>query len=99
MLKWAWERISVLTSHRAVQAPAAVAVPRNAAPALSIAAVALRVRKRVVAISSTGFDPSTLQRTAALPVTSPTFTSADPRRPGVRARWKEQNRLPSPRFS
>ena len=92
MLKWAWERINVLTSHRQMQAPAA-ALPRKLAATSSIAAVAQRVKNRVVAISVVGFDPTTLQSATALPVSSPTFSSIDPRRPGVRPRWKEQNRL------
>ena len=87
MLKWAWERINVLTSHGEMQAPVA-AQPRNLAATSSIAAVAQRVKNRVVAISVVGFDPITLQSATALPVSSPTFASIDPRRPGVRPRWK-----------
>ena len=92
MLKWAWERINVLTLHREMQAPVA-ALPRNLAATSSVAAVAQRVKNRVVAISVVGFDPNALQSAIDIPVSSPTFASIDPRRPGVRPRWKEQNRL------
>ena len=92
MLKWAWERINVLTLHREMQAPVA-ALPRKLAATSSIAAVEQRVKNRVVANSVVGFDPTTLQSAAALPMPSPTFASINPRRPGVRPRWKEQNRL------
>ena len=91
MLKWAWERISVLTVHLEKLAHVA-ALPRNLAATSSIAAVAQRVKIRVVALSVVGFDPATLHRATALPVL-PTFASIDPRRPGVRPRWKEKNRL------
>ena len=92
MLKWAWERINVLTLHREMQAPVAT-LPRNLAATASVAAAAQRAKNRVVAISVVRFDPTTLQNAAAFPVPSQTFVSIDPRRPGVRPRWKEQNRL------
>ena len=82
----------MLTLHREMQAPVA-ALPRNLAATSSVAAVAQRVKNRVVAISVVGFDPATFKSAAALPEPSPTFVSIDPRRPGVRPRWKEQNRL------
>ena len=92
MLKWAWERINALTLDLEMQAPVA-ALPRNLAATSSVSAVAQRAKNRVVAISVVGFDPTTLQNATAPPVSSPTFASIDPRRPGVRPRWKEQNRL------
>ena len=92
MLKWAWERINVLTLRREMQSPV-TALPRKLAATSSIAAVAQRVKNRVVAISVVGFDPTTLQSATTLPVSSPTFSSIDPRRPGVRPRCKEHNRL------
>lgn len=88
MFNWARERISVLTLQRRDPGGDRLSVQ----PELSIAAVAQHVRKRVVAISSAG-------DAAAGPANLPAFTPGRSRRPGVHARWKEQNRLPSRRFS
>lgn len=56
-----------------------------------------RPTKRVAAISSSSIDASTAPEASAGNQIVTTRAASSPRRPGVEARWKEQNRVPYPR--
>lgn len=98
MLKWARERLRVLTSFRGDHANAIGSVSRDLPPLFIVAAAPQRVTRRVVVISSAGFELSSDQGGLALPKNLPTLAIMSPRRPGVHARWKVQNRLPFQRM-
>ena len=97
MLKWAKARIHRLTLSRASLTDA-IAAGGSDAQASMFSAAAQRTSRRLVALSSSGFDsPTAREIIGALeraPTRTPTASSAAPRRPGVHARWKEQNRVP-----
>ena len=84
----------MLMLHQAGHEDAMAAAGSDAASSLMIADAAQRATKRLVAISSAGFDPMAVRELLRTPVYTPTRTVASPRRPGVHARWKEQNRVP-----
>lgn len=95
MLKWAKARIHQFTLSRASLTDAIAA---GDAQASMISAAAQRVSRRLVALSSSGFDsPTAREITKALERTHARACAASsvaPRRPGMQARWKEQNRVP-----
>ena len=80
MFKWAKERIRLLAGHPAERANALVAASINA-PSLIITGEASRVTTRIVAISTVEIDALAGRK------------KLNPTRPGVHARWKEQNRV------
>ena len=84
----------MLMLHQAGHEDAMAAAGSDSASSLMIADAAQRATKRLVAISSAGFDPMAVRELLRTPVYAPTRTVASPRRPGVHARWKEQNRVP-----
>ena len=88
MFKWARERVRVLSLRGVERANA------GASPSLNLAAVAQRVTIRVVAISSAGIDVIAGNKLLATSARAPIRKSLSLRRPGVHARWKEQNRVP-----
>ncbi|MCY7386448.1 MAG: hypothetical protein LH481_00010 [Burkholderiales bacterium] len=92
MLKWARDRFSGLTDD-SDQTTDIVSTVGNQMPALAVA-VATPATQRVVAISSVGFDAAAIGQALAAPKKLPRLKLLAPRRPGVHARWKEQNRLP-----
>ena len=94
MLKWARERVRMLMLHQAGHEDAISAAGSDAASSLMIKDAAQRATKRLVAISSAGFDPMLVRELLRAPVSAPTRAVASPRRPGMHARWKEQNRVP-----
>ena len=94
MMKWARERVCMLMLHQVGHEDAMAAAGGDAASSLMIAEAAQRATKRLVAISSAGFDPMAVRELLRAPVYAPTRTVVSPRRPGVHARWKEQNRVP-----
>ena len=94
MLKWARERVRMLMLHQAGHENPIVAAGSDVASSSMIKDAAQRATKRLVAISSAGFDPMAVRELLRTPVYTPTRTVASPRRPGVHARWKEQNRVP-----
>lgn len=91
MFKWMRERLSVLALHR----DGAASVGPEIVSHQAVGAVALAVTRHVTAISSallttSNIRPSTMARgrfSGGAMVTQ--------RRPGVHARWKEKNRLPT----
>jgi hypothetical protein len=89
MLKWAKARIDRLTLGKA--SPVAGG---DALPASIISAAAERVSRRLVALSSSGFDSPTAREIIVAIRPQADRTPANPRRPGMQARWKEQNRVP-----
>ncbi len=94
MLKWARERVRMLMLHQAGHENPIVAAGSDVASSSMIKDAAQRATKRLVAISSAGFDPMAVRKLLRAPVYAPTRMVASPRRPGVHARWKEQNRVP-----
>lgn len=94
MLKWARERVRMLLLHQAGHEDAIALGSTDVQASLIIAAEAQRATRRLVAISSAGFDSlaarNTLEKREYAPIRAP----MSPRRPGVAARWKEQNRVP-----
>lgn len=97
MLKWAKARIHQLTLSR-VSLTDAIAAGGGDAQSSMISAAAQRVSRRLVALSSSGFDSPTAREIINALERAPTHaraaSSAAPRRPGMQARWKEQNRVP-----
>lgn len=90
MWKWAKRRMHVITAGAEPRVDA-VAPTRDAELASMISATAQRVTRRLVALSSSGFDsPSAGEIINALERTTTAKTS---RRPGVDARWKQANRV------
>ena len=94
MLKWARERVRMLMLHQAGHENPIVAAGSDVASSSMIKDAAQRATKRLVAISSAGFDPIAVRELLRTPVHAPTRVVPSPRRPGVHARWKEQNRVP-----
>ncbi len=102
MLKWAKQKVRVLILHQAGDENAIASANTDVPQSLMIAAAAQRATNRLVAISSAGFDALALsnnsrnssRRVLAAPATVAARATLAPRRPGVHARWKEQNRVP-----
>ena len=94
MLKWAKERVRMLILHQAGVEDTLAAANRGKLPAVTIAAAAQRATRRIVAISSTGLESMTAHELLRTPAYAPMRAMANLRRPGVHARWKEQNRVP-----
>ena len=96
MLKWAKQKVRVLMLHQAGDEDAIASANTDAPQSLMIAAAAQRATNRLVAISSAGFDALNVRNVnvIAAPATVATRATIAPRRPGVHARWKEQNRVP-----
>ena len=69
----------------------------NAATISSAAPTTPRATTRVSAISSAGIDASPTSATSGANQVVTTGAPSSSRRPGVEARWKEQNRVPYPR--
>ena len=92
MLKWARDRFSGLTIGSDL-ATDVVSTDGNQMSALAIAVTA-PATQRVVAISSVGFDAAAIGKALTAPKKLSRPKLLAPRRPGVHARWKEQNRLP-----
>ncbi len=84
----------MLMLHQAGHENPIVAAGSDVASSSMIKDAAQRATKRLVAISSAGFDPMLVRELLRAPVNAPTRTVASPRRPGMHARWKEQNRVP-----
>lgn len=91
MWKWAKKQMHAITVGAEPRVDA-IALTRDAEPSSMISTAAQRVTRRLVALSSSGFDsPSAGEIINALErTTSPRIL----RRPGVDARWKEANRVP-----
>ena len=96
MLKWARQKVRVLILHQAGDEDAIASANTDAPQSLMIVAAAQRATNRLVAISSAGFDALNVRNVnvIAAPATVATRATIAPRRPGVHARWKEQNRVP-----
>lgn len=98
MLKWAKQKVRVLILHQAGDEDAIASANTDAPQATMIAAAAQRATNRLVAISSAGFDALAMRNNSrnvlAAPATVAVRATMSPRRPGVHARWKEQNRVP-----
>ena len=67
-------------------------------PVEIIVAAAQRTSKHLVAISSVRFESMSARELVRAPAYAPMRAMANPRRPGVHARWKEQNRVPVQRL-
>ena len=94
MLKWAKERVRMLVLHQAGVEDTLAAANSGELPAVMIAAAAQRATRRIVAISSTGLESMTAHELLRAPTYTPMRAMSNLRRPGVLARWKEQNRVP-----
>ena len=94
MLKWAKERVRMLILHHADVEVVLAAANSGELPGVIIAAAAQRATRRIVAISSTGLESMTAHELLRTPAYAPMRAMANLRRPGVHARWKEQNRVP-----
>ena len=95
MLKWARARLNLLIGRNADRVNA---IDVAAQPSLNMATAAQRVSKRLVALSSAGFDSPTAEDILSVAKSVAARTSLTARRPGVHARWKEQNRVPFQRL-
>ena len=95
MLKWARARLNLLIGRNADRVNA---IDVAAQPSLNMATAAQRVSKRLVALSSAGFDSPTAEDILSVTKSVAARTSLTSRRPGVHARWKEQNRVPFQRL-
>ena len=95
MLKWARARLNLLIGRNADHVNA---IDVAAQPSLNMATAAQRVSKRLVALSSAGFDSPTAEDIFSVAKSVAARTSLNARRPGVHARWKEQNRVPFQRL-
>ena len=95
MLKWARARLNLLIGRNADRVNA---IDVAAQPSLNMATAAQRVSKRLVALSSAGFDSPTAEDILSVAKSVAARTSLNARRPGVHARWKEQNRVPFQRL-
>ena len=95
MLKWARARLNLLIGRHADRVNA---IDVAAQPSLNMATAAQRVSKRLVALSSAGFDSPTAEDILSVAKSVAARTSLNARRPGVHARWKEQNRVPFQRL-
>ena len=93
MLKWAKERVRMLILHQAGVEDTLAAANSGELPAAIIVAAAQRATRRIVAISSTGLESMTAHELVHAPAYTPMRAMANLRRPGVHARWKEQNRV------
>ena len=96
MLKWARARLNLLIGRKADRVNA---IDVAAQPSLNMATAAQRVSKRLVALSSAGFDSPTAEDILSVAKSVAARTSLTARRPGVHARWKEQNRVPFQRLA
>ena len=94
MLKWAKQRVRMLMLHQAGVEDAIASGSTNTPPVEIIAAAAQRTSKHLVAISSVRFESMSARELVRAPAYAPMRVMANPRRPGVDARWKEQNRVP-----
>ncbi len=98
MLKWAKQKVRVLILHQAGDDDAIASANSDAPQSMMIAAAAQRATNRLVAISSAGFDALAIHNNSRNVLTAPVAVAVPatmtPRRPGVHARWKEQNRVP-----
>ena len=94
MLKWAKERVRMLVLHQAGVEDTLAAANSGELPTVMIAAAAQRATRRIVAISSIGLESMTAHELLRAPTYTPMRAMANLRRPGVHARWKEQNRVP-----
>ncbi|MEQ1517100.1 MAG: hypothetical protein ABL931_11495 [Usitatibacteraceae bacterium] len=92
MFKWVRAKLDSSSVDHAGRVDANAPVRSDAQPTSMISAAAQRVTRRLVAISSSGFDSPTADDIlrALERVPSPKIA----RRPGVHARWKEANRVP-----
>ena len=95
MLKWARARLNLLIGRNADRVNA---IDVAAQPSLNMATAAQRVSKRLVALSSAGFDSPTAEDILSVAKSVAARSSLNARRPGVHARWKEQNRVPFQRL-
>ena len=98
MLKWARARLNLLIGRHADRVNAIASVGAEAPPSLNMATAAQRVSKLLVALSSAGFDSPTAEDIFSVAKSVAARTSLNTRRPGVHARWKEQNRVPFQRL-
>ena len=93
MVKWVREQLQALRSYGGSDISTITLAGADLRRVTMVAALMPRVSKRMATISSVGFQPwskpTPLASTSKLP---PEVTRAV-RRPGVDARWKEQNRL------
>lgn len=94
MLKWTKQKVRVLVLHQAGDENAIASANTDVPQSLMIAAAAQRATNRLVAISSAGFNALDVRNVLTAPVTVAARSTMAPRRPGVHARWKEQNRVP-----
>ena len=99
MLKWARARLNLLIGRHADRVNAIESATVVAQPSLNMAAAAQRVSKRLVALSSAGFDSPAAEDILSVAKSVAARTSLNARRPGVHARWKEQNRVPFQRLA
>ena len=99
MLKWARARLNLLIGRHANRVNAIESAGVDTPPSLNMAAAAQRVSKRLVALSSAGFDSPTAEDILSVAKSVAARTSLNARRPGVHARWKEQNRVPFQRLA
>ena len=98
MLKWARARLNLLIGRHADRVNAFESAGVDTPPSLNMATAAQRVSKRLVALSSAGFDSPTAEDILSVTKSVAARTSLTSRRPGVHARWKEQNRVPFQRL-
>lgn len=91
MIMWARDRGSTLAADGAGNV---VAVSRSRADTVPATPPAT---KRIVAISSAGVGAPAVSEAPVAQQVATTTAPSRPRRPGVGARWKEQNRVPYPR--
>ena len=94
MLTWVKQKVRVLILHQAGAEDAIASANTDAPQSMMIAAAAQRATNRLVAISSVGFDALVVRNVLTAPATVAVRTTMTPRRPGMHARWKEQNRVP-----
>ena len=83
----------MLILHQAGSEDAIALAGTDVQPSQIIAAEAQRATRRLVAISSAGLDALSARNLLGKREYAPTRATLSPRRPGMDARWKEQNRL------
>ena len=93
MLKWARERVRMLLLHQAGHEDTIALGSPDVQSYPIMAAGAQRATRRLVAISSAGIDSLAACNMSGKREYGPTRATMSPRRPGVAARWKEQNRV------
>jgi hypothetical protein len=94
MLKWAKQRVRMLMLYQAGVEDAIASGSTSTPSTVIIAATAQRTSRHLVAISSRALESMSARELVRAPAYEPMRALTSPRRPGVHARWKEQNRVP-----